>query len=266
MTAALIRAMRSELVRLRRLFALPAAAVLMTAVVTALTFAGSSTGGGFGRGATSDGATTDVVQSALEATNGIVGGLDRAGTLVALLTLVLWALALARDLQTGSIRVLLVTEPRRFVYLAGKLLALLAVTAATVLVCVGASVGVATIVANARDISTAAWQWGPVGSGAFNLGLSVLLWGSIGAALAMTFRSSAAAIAGGAGYFLIGETLIGLVWSTAKHWLPAGSAANLVAGGSDAIPYDRSILLVLTYLAVASVTCSTVLMRRDVTD
>lgn len=263
MITALVRAARSEVVRLRPMWKMPAAALLLTALATALAFSGSS-GGATGRTGPTGGASADT--SSLEAADGITAGVETAGTLVALLCLALWALSVARDLQTGSIRVLLVTEARRLVYFGGKLSALVTTTVATAVAAVGVSVGIAAIAASANDISSAAWQAQAVASSMLNLSITALLWGATGAALAMLFRSSAAAIAGGVGYLLLGERLIALIWSKAESWLPNGTSTSVLSGGTDTTSYTHAVALTLGYLAIAVMVSLTAIARRDVTD
>ncbi|MCC6225311.1 MAG: hypothetical protein IT195_02740 [Microthrixaceae bacterium] len=265
MMSALLRSFRSELVRLRRLWTLPAAATVFTIVATVVTFSGASPGGPPFRGPDGAGAV-GTTADALTASDGIVAGIATAGTLVTLVCLVLWALSVARDLQTGSVRVLLVTEARRLAYLGGKLFALVTATAVTVVASVGASVATALLMAPTQDIATGQWTPRAVWSAAANLGVAAGLWGTVGATIAMVSRSAAASIAGGLGYLLVGEKLLGLVWDTASSWLPAGTASNVLAGGSDDTSYPQSLVLAALFIVAGLVISLTTLSRRDITD
>ena len=258
---AYLNAARSEAIRLRTNWKLPAAAVALAAVATAFVFSGDGIGPNRGTETPADTAT-----NLLEAADGSVGGLDIAGTLIALLALVLWALSIARDLQTGSIRVLLVTQPKRGVYLLGKLITLAVVTVAMVTASVAVSVGVAYIAAAGNDVAISAWEWSYVGSAIVNTSLAALVWGSFGAAIALLARSAAAAIAGGLGYMLLGENLIGSVWSSASEWLPSGTIDTLIAGGTETVTYSRSLLLTIAYAAIAIIGSLAIITKRDITD
>ena len=265
----LIRSARSELIRLRRSWKTPLTAVALSVVATFFAYSGDGIGPGRGgdAGATSTaGGATEAAGSALAAADGIVAGLDVAGTLIALIALVLWALSVSRDLSTGSIRVLLVTDARRAAYLGGKIVSL---AAATVLMCVAAvavSVGVAYAVAGPNDISTAAWSLSEVWPALANVTMAALLWGAMGGMLSVITRSAAGAIAGGIGYMLLGETLLSSIWSNASDWLPSGTVDNLLAGGSDAVAYSRSLTMTVLYILASIVLAIVVLSRRDVTD
>ena len=259
---ALIRSIRSEAIRLRRSWTLPVAALGLAAVATVFAFSGD----GVGPQRNAEPASTAHTATSLEAANGIVAGLEIGGTLIALMTLVLWALSVSRDLQSGSIRVLLVTQARRSTYFGGKLLALALTTVAMAVGAVVVSVGVAYLAAAGNDIATDAWAASEVGSALVNTTTSAMLWGAIGGALALASRSAAAAIAGGLGYLLLGENLLGSLWSSASDWLPSGIVDTLLAGGTADVPYSRALTLAIVYVAAAVAVSLAVITRRDVTD
>ncbi|MFN0153938.1 MAG: ABC transporter permease subunit [Gaiella sp.] len=256
-------ATRSETVRLRRMWKLLALAAALGVLGTIFAFSGSGVGPG-GRSNESSGATETV--AALAAPDGIVAGLGTASTIAGLIALVLWALSLARDLQTGTIRVLLVTQARRDVYLAGKLLALAGATIVMSVLVVASGVGSAYLGAAANDVSTAGWAWSEAGNAVLDVSVGTLGWGALGAALAVLTRSAAAAIGGGIGFLLLGENLLASVWSTAGEWLPGGSIENVFAGGSSDVTYLHSAVLVVAYIAVAIAASALVTVRRDVVD
>ena len=99
-----------------------------------------------------------------------------------------------------------------------------------------------------------------------DLALTTTLWGSAGALLASASGSSATAIAGGLSYFLLAERLVSLVWSNAPTWLPSGTSANLLAGGSDTTSYAHSLGVTITYMAAATAITLVGLHRRDIID
>ncbi len=263
----MIRAIRSELVRVRRSWPMLVVAMVLAAVATATTF--SATGGGSGsRGgsSTSETATaTATAAQALTGSGGIVAGLATVAPILGLLTLVLWGSSVARDFQTGAIRVLLVTQSRRGVYFAGKLIALLALTATLAMAATSVAVGTALLLAPGKDISTTSWTIAAVGSGLFNTLVGMLAWGAIGTVLAAATRSVATAIAGGLGYLVLGEKLIALAWSSASDWLPGGVITNVFNGGGTT-PYVQSLLMVLGVVVLAVAASLAVVVRRDVTD
>lgn len=257
------RALRAEAVRLRRLWLLPALSLALAIAATVLAFSGSGGAGRSGGGSSSSGTESAL---GLAEPDGIVAGLDTGATLVGLLTLVLWALSVARDHQTGVIRVLLVTQSRRGVLLAGKLAALGLATALTSCLAVGASTATAYGAAAANGVSTSAWDASLAVQAVLDVSLASLTWGTIGAALATATRSAAAAIAGGIGYLLLGENLIGSVSTSAERWLPGASLDNLLTGGSDAVSYAQSASVVAVTLLIGLAVCTAVTLRRNVTE
>ncbi len=256
----MIRAVRSELVRARRSWPILILAILLAAIATMTTFSGTAQSGSRGGSAPSATATKTLTDP-----GGIVAGLATVAPLLGLLTLVLWGSSVARDLQTGAIRVLLVTQARRGVYLGGKLIALLALTTTLAISAATVAVGAALILAPSQDTPTAQWSVAAVGSGLFNTIVGMLAWGAIGTVLAATTRSVSVAIAGGLGYLLLGEKLIGVAWRSASDWLPGGVITNVFEGGATT-PYVRSLLMVLGLITLAGCVSFAVLLRRDVTD
>ena len=258
----MIGAFRSELVRLRRAWPIAVIAVLLSVVASLATFSGTAVGRGGAPGSSTAVAATDLLAN----TGGIVAGIASVAPLLGLLALVFFASSVARDLQTGTIRVLLVTQSRRSVYLAGKLAALTFAIATTAVVAVAVSVGTAFVGAAMNDVSTSAWSLAAVGSALLNTTMAMLGWGALGAVLAMGSRSITVSIAGGIGYLLLGEKLIGQVWSTADRWLPGGVLDAVFGGGTASVSYARSLSLATLYVAAAVVATFVVLVRRDVTD
>jgi ABC-2 type transport system permease protein len=92
--------------------------------------------------------------------------------------LALFAIAIAGEYSQGTLRNLLVRQPRRVRLLAGKLLALACFTAIAVVVGVVAATLTALLVAPGQDIPTTAWftsdGWAALGSGLGNLLLATL--------------------------------------------------------------------------------------------
>mgnify|MGYP003109800268 FL=1 len=255
---------RSELLRFRTTARTGAIAMsTLVALVTIFAFTGVEPRQEGSRPA--PGAATDA-SSLLAEADGVLGGLILASSMVGIIALALTALSVARDFELGTIRVLLVNQPNRLRFLAGKLAALSAV--------VVASVAAAAIVAGvlglglsgSTDADTSAWSASATLATYANLTIAALLWGLFGAAIAVVARSASTAITAGVAYFLVGENLLGLVWDDAGDWLPSGLLDALVSGGSPGVAYLTAAALLLGYAVVATATLSTVFARRDITD
>lgn len=207
----------------------------------------------------------------LESSAGLVAGLSRAADLMGIVVLALWAAAAASDYSTGWIRILVQAEPRRWRLLGGKLAALTGYTLVGTALGTIVALVAAPLLAGATGISTAAWFPGLWTTTATVLGawadltLSVLVWGVIGLTVATVTRSVTIAIAGGIGYLLVFERLLGLVADQATTYLPGSVLSAMAAGGTASMAYGTAIVLAAGYAAVALAIAGLVFTYRDVT-
>lgn len=265
----MIATVRSELTRLgqRRMliawFGLMAmfAMLVNTIMVTFVTGGGSLPPGAPGV------AFPDVAE--MESPSGLMAGLSAASNMFGIVTLSFWAMATAGDFSSGLIRLLVAAEPRRWRLLAGKVVALLVVTAAATTVAAVVNILAVTPMAVPAGLDTSAWGTDlveVVGGAWLNLYLSLCVWGILGLVIAVLARSSAVAISIGVGYILVVESLIKMVGDVPSDWL-LGSTLNAVAeGGTDAIAYGTALALSAAYVAIGLVIAGVVFIRRDVTD
>ncbi|MDP9398439.1 MAG: ABC transporter, partial [Actinomycetota bacterium] len=151
----MIRAYLSESLKLRR----PSVAVggLMVAALgvlaTVLTFALAETApagahGGPGRPA--------LVLERLADADGLVRGFSTGMGLAGLLVFLVFTVTTTSEYGQGTLRGLLVQQPRRVAWLAGRLLALLSVVAAALLIALAASVLAALAMSRVRGLDTTA--------------------------------------------------------------------------------------------------------------
>jgi ABC-type transport system involved in multi-copper enzyme maturation permease subunit len=200
---------------------------------------------------------------------GIVAGLPAASSMFGVVALSFWALATSTDYSTGLVRILVSAEPRRWRLLLGKWLALALATALTTGVALVVSLMVAPIAARAAGFTPSGWgaDLGPVLAGAtVNLFCALLVWGTIGLAMATLTRSSGIAIGVGIGYVLLLETVIKAAVSSVGRWLPGTTIAALANGGTPDLSYGRALALGVGYVVVALGAALVVFTRRDVTD
>jgi ABC-type transport system involved in multi-copper enzyme maturation permease subunit len=206
----------------------------------------------------------------LAAPGGWLAGLGAASTFLGLVTLAIFASNVAGDFTTGTIRSVLVIEPRRLRVLAGKVTALASFIAVGIAIAAVIVAAVAFPLANRENISTSAWTTTSALTEGLSTYLNVLLsslaWGVFGAMLGLITRSSAIAIAAGVGYFLLAEQLLlTSLWPSTEEWLPASAMSALADGGDTAISFSTAVLLVAAYAVGAYVIAATVFSRRDVT-
>ena len=117
-------------------------------------------------------------------------------------------------------------------------------------------------------MSTALWSNGTVGtiaSGWLNLTIAVLVWGVIGFALATTTRSVVVAVAGGIGYMMVFEGVLGLAAQDATTYFPGSILSTVVAGGDATVSYATALGLAAIYAGIAAAVTTLVFSRRDIT-
>ncbi len=202
----------------------------------------------------------------LTAADGAVAALSTSANLIGIVAIALFALSVARDFEWGTIRNLLVGQPRRAILLSGKLLAVASYVIIGVVASGVVAALLAVLLAPTQDISTDAWtvtaSLGTLGTTA----IATVLWGLVGAVLAMVTRSAAISITAGVAYLLIIENLLGLVWDSAGEWLPAGVIEAFASGGTDLVSFEKSIVLASAYAILGLGVMYVTFMRRDVTD
>ncbi|MFI8565581.1 hypothetical protein ACIGGF_03355 [Rhodococcus sp. NPDC078407] len=205
----------------------------------------------------------------LLSSNGIVAGLGTAASFFGVVTLAFWALTAASDYSTGLVRILVAAEPRRWLLVLGKWMSLAAVTAAIAAAATMLNVIVAPMAAQAGGYSPDAWTDGTaavVASAYLHLYLSLLVWGTIGLALATVTRSAGIAIGIGVGYVLLVEAIIAAVAGDVADWLPGSVLTALAQGGNSTMSLPAASLIGAAYVAVALTASFTVFQRRDITD
>ncbi len=265
----MIAVVRSELTRLRQprllviWFGLMALFAIMinTIMVTFVTGGGSVPAGAPG--------VAFPTLTEMESPSGVMAGLGAAASMFGVVTLSLWAVATAVDYSSGLVRLLVAAEPRRWRLLAGKVGALLVVTAAATTVAAIATVLAVMPAAGAAGISTAAWGTDlvEVVAGAWvNLYLSLCVWGVLGLVIAVLTRSAAVAISIGVGYILVVESLVKMLEDVPSDWLLGTTLGAVASGGTEAVAYGTALALALGYVTLGLVIAGAVFTRRDVTD
>lgn len=207
--------------------------------------------------------------SELLGAGGLFAGLGAAASFFGVVTLAFWALASASDYGTGLVRIVVAAEPRRWRLLLGKWIALALVTALTCAVVLVVNLGVAPAAADAGGFSTDAWgaDAGTLAlEAAGQLYLSLLVWGSIGLALATVTRSAGVAIGVGVGYVLLLEAVISAVATDVADWLPGAILTALAQGGNDTVSLAAASVTGAAYVIVALGAAFTLFRTRDITD
>jgi ABC-2 type transport system permease protein len=204
----------------------------------------------------------------LEQPDGLVRGIERGGLLMGIVMLGIFAAAFGAEYTTGALRNLLVREPRRVHFLVGKYLALLVFAVAIVLVACVVSIALAFALAPSKGIDTTAWTssagvadtWRAV----WHLIVAALGYGTLGAALAVIFRSPVIALGIAVAWLLPAEAILSNLWTNGQYWLPGQLLENLSSGGSVAVSLARTGATLAVYWIAIAVGTAVLFARRDV--
>jgi hypothetical protein len=260
------RAFASEWVKLRRRFVLVwgfGGGLVLSIVATAFTIERAQRT--FPPG---EGHHFHATIAQLSQPDGLVDGILDASTLLGVIALSLFAGAVASEYSQGTLRNLLVRQPRRARLLSGKFIALALFFTLAIVLAIAVSAGVAFALAPSKGIDTSAWTSGTglsdLGQSVLHLCLASVGFGALGTALAVLLRSPALAIAVGVAYALPGEAIINGLWEGGDRWLPGELLNALAHGGTSSTSYSHALLTVVVYAAMLAVGTLLLFQRRDV--
>lgn len=259
----------SEWVKLRR----PSMLLVVLALAAVATFGGIASVITAGRAAPARGGliggrSNGASVAELTSSTGLAHALAGGSTLVGVIVLGVTAALIAGEYSNGTLRNLLVREPRRARLLLGMLATI--VIAAVVVVLVSAVIAVVgtIIAATSSGYDISAWGstdgiWNVIGAAA-QLAGAAIGWAIFGAVLAVGFRSSVLAIVVGIVWALPLEAIIGGLADGVDQWLPGKLLAAISAGGNDTATLDVAILTYAAYAVVALGATVYIFTRRDV--
>lgn len=201
--------------------------------------------------------------------NGLVIGVARAAMLLGVVAFGIAASQVASEYSLGTLRQLLVRQPRRTVLLAGKMLGV--ITFLVLALCFAAVVAliVAVVAARTRGVSTSAWFTGTGLGDLFrelgDLVLATIGYSVLGMALGQFVRSAVFAVIVGFAWLIAVENIITRIVPSTQQWLPGASILAVASGGGEAVSYRHGLILGAVYLIVAIAAAMTVFRRSDVT-
>jgi len=255
---------RAELATLarRRVLVTTALATAAFAVVTTLaTFlsAEPAPGPSQGRGATLE---------SLAEPGGGTEAFSRGIGFVGLLVLVAFSARLAGEFSHGTLRTVLIKEPRRLRVVLGKLAALVAFMAAVLLLAEALSFAASVLIAPTQDVATANWYGlDAIGEAAGDYAAALAgtsAWALYGMTLALLLRSVAIAVGVGVAWAGPLEHITAESWQAAERWFPGLQLETLAGGGTSDLSYERALLLTAIYATLAVAAGLVTLRRRDI--
>ncbi len=201
--------------------------------------------------------------------NGLIHGISRAVVLVGIVAFGIAASQVATEFSLGTLRQLLVRQPRRLAFLAGKYLAVVAFMVATVAVAAVVAGLVALAMAHVRGVPTAAWSSstgiGDLTRALGDLLLAVVGYATVGAIVGLVLRSSVAAVIVGFAWLLPIEGIVIAIVHSTGTWLPGEMLTVVAQGGTTEVSMSRAVVLSAVYLVAAGVAAAIWFDRRDVT-
>jgi ABC-2 type transport system permease protein len=258
----IIASFRSEWVKLRRRNLLVGTYVglaVAASLFAVLLFAQASANGG--------GDLPSLAQ--LAQPNGLIHGVNRAAVLLGVVAFGIAASQIASEYSLGTLRQLLVRQPRRAILLTGKFLAVLTFMLGAVVFASLIATVAAFVMAHARHVPTAAWV-SSTGITDLTRALGDLLLATVGftvlgLVIGLLFRSSVTAIIIGFAYLLPIEAVIIRIAPHTAAWLPGQALQAIAAGGLSGTGFAHSLVLSTIYVAIAGAIATVVFMRKDVT-
>ncbi|HEY1826460.1 MAG TPA: ABC transporter permease [Acidimicrobiales bacterium] len=201
--------------------------------------------------------------------NGLIHGLSRAVVLLGIVAFGIAAAQIATEYSLGTLRQLLVRQPRRAVLLAGKYLGVLTFLAAAVVFAAVVTGLVAVAMAHVRGVPVGAWfsatGIGDLTQALGQLVLAVVGFATLALAVGLFLRSSVFAVIVGFAYLVPIENVVTRIIPATGRWLPGQLLVAVGQGGNTTTSFARALILSALYLAVVIALTVTTFIRRDVT-
>jgi len=201
--------------------------------------------------------------------NGLVIGVARASMLLGVVAFGIAASQMASEYSLGTLRQLLVRQPRRASLLAGKMLGV--ITFLVLALCFAGVVAfvVALAAAHSRGVSTSAWFTGTGLGDLFrelgDLALATIGYSVLGLVIGLFVRSAVFAVIIGFAWLIAVENIITRIVPSIQQWLPGASITAVASGGVEGVGYAHGMILSVVYVVVAVAAAMAVFLRGDVT-
>lgn len=209
-----------------------------------------------------------VTRASLELPHGFSVGFSGSAGLLGLVALCIFASQIAQEYTYGTLRNLLVRQPKRLTLLLGKFLAMNFFALITVVLSAVVSISLAYALSGRAKVSTAAWSTSDARISLIhtfiNVFISVIAYGTIGMILGLLLRSPISSISIGVGWLLVVESIIAATVKNSGRWMPGQLINSIASGGDFNSSYLHAIVVLSAYLAVGVIVVSVLFRRRDV--
>ena len=211
-----------------------------------------------------------ISRELLQLPSGLTIGFSNAAGLLGIVALCVFAAQTAQEYTYGTLRNLLVRQPRRLQLLIGKYVSMASFAIVMVILAAVVSMSLAFGLSGKAKVETDAW----VTSDALqemaktfgNVLLSVIAFGTVGMILGLLLRSPISAISLGVIWLLIVENILIAVKGSLGKWMPGNLMSTIAVGGTDDVSYSHSITMIAIYLILSSAIVIMLFKRRDVSN
>jgi ABC-type transport system involved in multi-copper enzyme maturation permease subunit len=209
-----------------------------------------------------------ITREVLALPGGSVNGFASIGGLLGIIALCVFAAQSAQEYTYGTLRNLLVRQPRRLVLLMGKYGAMKSFALLLTVVNAVVSIGISLYLSDRAKVTTDLWftpeGWTEIGQTLVNVYISIIFYAIIGIALGILLRSPISAISIALVWILILENLIGAVKPVTLDWMPGNQFAIIAQGGTPDLSYSHALTLGSFYVLLALLVSSFLFTKRDV--
>jgi len=207
-------------------------------------------------------------RATLELPIGVSVGFAASAGLLGLVALCIFASQTAQEFTYGTLRNLLVRQPRRLTLLLGKFFAMNLFALISVFLSAIVSVSLAFALSGKAKVATTAWSTSEARTALLhtfvNVLISVIASGTIGMILGLLLRSPISSISIGVGWLLVVENIVAATVDRSGRWLPGQLINSVAAGGDFNASYSHALLILSAYLATGVIVAAVLFGRRDV--
>jgi ABC-2 type transport system permease protein len=209
-----------------------------------------------------------VGRDVLALPSGSIHAFSSIGGLLGIIVLCVFAAQSAQEYTYGTLRNLLVRQPRRLVLLLGKYAAMKVFALLLALINAVVSIAISLYLSDRAKVSTDLWftsdGWSAIGHTFINVYISIVFYAVIGIALGILLRSPISAISIALVWLLIIENLIGAVKPVTLDWIPGNQLSIIAQGGSESISYSHAVVVGGAFALIALLLSSFIFVKRDV--
>jgi ABC-type transport system involved in multi-copper enzyme maturation permease subunit len=211
-----------------------------------------------------------ISREILQLPSGLTIGFSNAAGLLGIVALCVFAAQTAQEYTYGTLRNLLVRQPRRLQLLIGKYVSMASFAIVMVILAAVISMSLAFGLSGKAKVETDAWVTADalqeMAKTFGNVLLSVIAFGTVGMILGLLLRSPISAISLGVIWLLIVENILIAVKGSLGKWMPGNLMSTIAVGGTDDVSYSHSITMIAIYLILSSAIVITLFKRRDVSN